>query len=188
MVEFYLYKGILPGYAWIFPFGDSKANIGLGMRLDKFRKEDNSLEQMLDVFLEIPAIKKRTSSTTSLNDIAKWQLNFGSKWDIQRSFDGALLIGDAAGLINPLTGGGIHNGIISAKLAADAVHMALSKNDVSRASFLEFEAQCTARMEKGMKSSYLIQRTLLTMPMVVDMLIRFGSARGDLAQTFVNKL
>ncbi len=188
MVEFYLYKGILPGYAWIFPFGDRKANIGLGMRLDKFRKEDNSLEQMLDIFLEIPAIKKRTNSHTSLNDVAKWQLNFGSKWDIQRAFHGALLIGDAAGLINPLTGGGIHNGIISAKLAADAVHSALSKNDVSREAFLDFEAQCTAKMQKGMKSSYLIQRTLLTMPMVVDMLVRWGSANGDLAQTFVNKL
>jgi geranylgeranyl reductase family protein len=188
LVEFYLYKGILPGYAWIFPYGDGKANVGLGMRLDKFRKEENSLEQMLDIFMEIPAIKKRTSSSTSFNGVAKWQLNFGSKWDIQRSFDGALLIGDAAGLINPLTGGGIHNGVISAKLAADAVHEALVNNDLSRASFLEFEAQCTAKMAKSMKSSYLIQRTLLAMPFVVDVLIRFGSANGNLAQTFVNKL
>jgi hypothetical protein len=43
-------------------------------------------------------------------------------------------------------------------------------------------------MAKSMKSSYLIQRTLLAMPLVVDVLIRFGSANGNLAQTFVNKL
>lgn len=158
------------------------------MRLDKFRGEENSLQQMLDVFLDIPAIKKRTSSSTSMSNIAQWQLNFGSKWDIPRSFDGAMLIGDAAGLINPLTGGGIHNGIISAKLAATAAHKALLSQDYSKAVFKEFEDACTKSMEKGMKSSFLIQRTLLTMPMIVDLLIRWGSSNGDLAQTFVNKL
>jgi geranylgeranyl reductase family protein len=188
MVEFYLYKGILPGYAWIFPFGERKANIGLGMRLDKFRKEDKSLKEMLDVFMEIPAIKKRTTGQTKIENIATWQLNFGSKWDIPRTFDGAILIGDAAGLINPLTGGGIHNGVVSAKIAADVIHEAFCENDFSRQRFLKYETACTEKMEKSMKQSYLIQRTLLNMPFVVDLLIRFGSANGDLAQTFVNKL
>ena len=36
-VEFFLYDDILPGYAWIFPIGENVANIGLGMRLDRFR-------------------------------------------------------------------------------------------------------------------------------------------------------
>lgn len=188
MVEFYLYKGILPGYAWIFPYGDGKANIGLGMRLDKFREEENSLEAMLDVFMDIPAIKKRTGSQTSLNNIATWQLNFGSKWDIKRTFDGAILVGDAAGLINPLTGGGIHNGVISAKIAAEVIHEALCKNDFSRERIFRYEAECTARMEKSMKRSHLIQRTLLNLPIVVDWLIRWGSSNGELAQTFVDKL
>jgi flavin-dependent dehydrogenase len=188
LVEFYLYKDILPGYAWIFPYGDGKANVGLGMRLDKFRTEEKNLEQMLDVFMEIPAIKKRTNSRTSISNMATWQLNFGSKWDIQRSFDGAILIGDAAGLINPLTGGGIHNGVISAKIAAEVIHEALLKNDFSRQSFLRYETECTDKMEKGMKRSFLIQRTLLNMPIVVDWLIRFGSARGEVTQTFVDKL
>lgn len=188
MVEFYLYKGILPGYAWIFPYGERKANIGLGMRLDKFRKEDKSLKEMLDVFMKIPAIKKRTTDRTTIENIATWQLNFGSKWDIPRTFDGAILIGDAAGLINPLTGGGIHNGVISAKIAADVIHEAFCENDFSKQRFLKYETACAEKMEKGMKQSYLIQRTLLNMPFVVDLLIRFGSANGDLAQTFVNKL
>jgi len=188
LVEFYLYKGILPGYAWIFPYGERRANIGLGMRLDKFRKEDKSLKEMLDVFMEVPAIKKRRNSQTRLENVATWQLNFGSKWDIQRTFDGAILIGDAAGLINPLTGGGIHNGVISAKIAAEVIHEAFCKNDFSRQRFLKYETECTNKMEKSMKQSYLIQRTLLNMPVVVDWLIRFGSANGDLAQTFVNKL
>lgn len=188
MVEFYLYKGILPGYAWIFPYGECKANIGLGMRLDKFREEESSLREMLDVFLEIPAIKKRTNGGTKISNVAQWQLNFGSKWDIPRAFDGAMLIGDAAGLINPLTGGGIHNGLVSAKLAANLAHKALVSGDFSKATFREYELLCAEEMKKGMRSSYLIQRTLLNLPFVIDMLVRWGSANGDLAQTFVNKL
>jgi menaquinone-9 beta-reductase len=188
LVEFYLYKDILPGYAWIFPYGDAKANIGLGMRLDKFRTESSSLEKMLDIFMEIPAVKKRSGTNMTINNVATWQLNFGSKWDIPRTFDGALLVGDAAGLINPLTGGGIHNGVISAKVAADVIHNAFCQNDFSKESFRDYEVTCTEKMEKGMKRSYLIQRTLLNMPVIVDWLIRFGSARGELAQTFVNKL
>jgi geranylgeranyl reductase family protein len=187
-VEFYLYKKILPGYAWIFPYGDGKANIGLGMRLDKFRKETNSLEDMLDVFMNIPAIKKRANGHTSLNDVAKWQLNFGSKWHVQRTFDGAILIGDAAGLINPLTGGGIFNGLISATVAAEIIHEALCKNDLSRQQLVLFESICTEKMEKNMKRSHLIQRLLTNMPIIVDLLIRWGSSNGQVAQTFVDKL
>jgi geranylgeranyl reductase family protein len=187
-VEFYLYKKILPGYAWIFPYGDGKANIGLGMRLDKFRKETNSLEDMLDVFMNIPAIKKRANGHTSLNDVAKWQLNFGSKWYVQRTFDGAILIGDAAGLINPLTGGGIFNGLISATVAAEIIHEAICKNDLSRQQLVLFESICTEKMEKNMKRSHLIQRLLTNMPIIVDLLIRWGSSNGQVAQTFVDKL
>lgn len=188
VVEFYLYKRILPGYAWIFPYGEGKANIGLGMRLDKFKKETSTLEEMLDIFMNMPDIKKRTNSHTSLNDIATWQLNFGSKWDIQRTFDGAILIGDAAGLINPLTGGGIFNGVISARTAADVIHKAFCKDDFSRERLIQYEEICTEKMLQSMKRSHLIQRLLTNAPFVVDLLIRFGSSRGQLAQTFVDKL
>ena len=54
-VEFYLYDEILPGYAWIFPAGENKANIGLGMRLDVFRKHNHDLKDMLQRFPGIAA-------------------------------------------------------------------------------------------------------------------------------------
>lgn len=78
-VEFYLYKAILPGYAWIFPLGEGRANIGLGMRLDKFRRMKQSLEEMLQNFLAMPAVKERLRHGGQLRDISTWQLNFGSQ-------------------------------------------------------------------------------------------------------------
>jgi geranylgeranyl reductase family protein len=186
-VEFYLYRGILPGYAWIFPLGEGQANLGLGMRLDKFRKSNRTLEEMVDVFLEMPSIKKRLSRGGDLQDISVWQLNFGSQ-DMKRAYNGALLIGDAAGLINPLTGGGIHNGLQSAIIAADVIDKGLTEDDVSYKRFQEYESILHDRMDKGMRKSYNIQRSLLRFPLWVDMLARLGGSNSTLAQTFVSKL
>jgi flavin-dependent dehydrogenase len=186
-VEFYLYKGILPGYAWIFPNGEGTANLGLGMRLDKFRDQEKDLEDMVDIFLEMPAIKKRLKRGGELNDTAVWQLNFGSQ-NMKRAYDGAVLVGDAAGLINPLTGGGIHNGLQSAKLAADAIHQAFLSNDFSYNSFEAYDSGIYEQMRGNMRKSYLIQRSLLHFPTWVDLLIRLGGSNGTVAQIFVDKL
>ena len=186
-VEFYLYRSILPGYAWIFPIGEGQANIGLGMRLDKFRGRAQSLEEMLDVFLEMPQIRARLKNGGILQDVAVWQLNFGSQ-DVRRAYDGALLIGDAAGLINPLTGGGIHNGLVSAKLASETISQAIRDDDTSLAGLRTFDEQCNNAMRYGMRRSYMMQRTLLYFPIWVDLLVRSTGSRSELAQTFVDKL
>ncbi len=186
-VEFYLYRGILPGYAWIFPIGEGKANLGLGMRLDKFREADKSLEKMVDIFLEMPAIKQRLKRGGDLNDIAKWQLNFGSQ-QMQRAYDGAILVGDAAGLINPLTGGGIHNGLQSAVEASSVIHEALLKDDTSLGQLASYDQRIEDRMKKSMRKSYFIQRTLLYFPIWVDALIKFGGSNNEVAKIIIDKL
>jgi geranylgeranyl reductase family protein len=58
MVEFYLYREILPGYSWIFPTEGGLANVGTGMRLDTFRKVKATCV-LLDQFLAMPAIAPR---------------------------------------------------------------------------------------------------------------------------------
>ncbi|MDX1615690.1 MAG: NAD(P)/FAD-dependent oxidoreductase [Candidatus Promineifilaceae bacterium] len=187
-VEFYLYKEILPGYAWIFPTAENEANIGLGMRLDKYRDMDESLEDILEVFMDMPAIRKRVRSDTKLRDVATWQLNFGSQNDIRRAFDGALLVGDAAGMINPLTGGGIHNSLQAAILAAQVAHEGLKARDVSYTRMHRYEQLCDETLQTSMRKSYLIQRVAMALPIWVDLLIRLGRSNSDLAQTFVSKL
>lgn len=187
-VEFYLYKKILPGYAWVFPTGKHRANIGLGMRLDHFRKHQSNLKQMLQEFLDMPAIKQRLKPGWRLHDVATWQLNFGSQKRMQHAFDGALLVGDAAGFINPLTGGGIHNSMISGELAARTIHEALQRGDTSRSALQVYESRCHEAMWDSMKRSYLIQMTLLRFPILVDVLVRRMRENSALAQTFLTKL
>lgn len=187
-VEFYLYDEILPGYAWIFPTGHNTANIGLGMRLDHFRSKKGNLKQMLQAFLEMPDVKSRLKRGGQLHDVAVWQLNFGSQPHLQHVYDGALLVGDAAGFINPLTGGGIHNAIISAQLAAQTVDDALQRADTSRRSMQVYEARVHEAMWSGMRRSYFIQRWLLRFPSLVDLIVTRLKGNSELAKIFLTKL
>lgn len=187
-VEFYMYKNILPGYAWIFPTGKNKANIGLGMRLDHFRKKKHDLKALLQEFLQMPAIKKRLLRGGQLRDVATWQLNFGSQKHLHHVFDGAMLVGDAAGFINPLTGGGIHNALVSAELAAQVADEALQANDFSRTYMQHYEQLCHDHMWQSMKNSYFMQRSFLRFPFLVDFLVKQMKENSRLAQTFLTKL
>lgn len=187
-VEFFLYREILPGYAWIFPIGQGRANIGLGLRLDHLRKHKLRLDKMLQDFLAMPLIKKRLKQGGQLRDIATWQLNFGSQKQLQHAFAGALLVGDAAGFINPLTGGGIHNALISARLAAQTAHEALKANDTSRERLRVYEERCQEEMWDSMKRSHLMQRAFLYFPFLIDWLVKWGKENSQLAQIFLTKL
>lgn len=187
-VEFYLYKEISPGYAWIFPTDDHSANIGLGMRLDIFRRMKTSLKTMLQEFLALPAIRDRLRNGHEMHDVATWQLNFGSQENLQHAFDGALLVGDAAGFINPLTGGGIHNGIVSAMYAAETIDEALRRGDTSREFLKTYEQRCHEEMWPGMKRSFFYQRLLMHSPGLVDVIARVFGRRNEIAKIFLSKL
>ncbi len=187
-VEFYLYKEILPGYAWIFPNGEEKANIGLGMRLDRYRKQGKKLEEMLDDFMEMPIVKARLKRGGEVRDISTWQLNFGSQKDLQHAYNGALLVGDAAGLINPLTGGGIDNAIISGVFAAQVIDDALKRGDVSREGLKIYEQMIADELWDGMRRSYYFQLMLNYTPFIIRWLLRHMSNNNSFTQTFLSKL
>lgn len=187
-IEFYLYKGIVPGYAWIFPIGEGKANVGLGMRLDIFRRQKRDLHEMLQIFLEMPAIKKRLKHGGQLRDVATWSLNFGSQKNLKHVYNGAMLVGDAAGFINPLTGGGIHNAIISGKFAAETIETALRQGNISAAALKIYEQRCHEEMWAGMRRSFFFQRLMGQFPFIVDILVSRMNANSQFAEAFLTKI
>ena len=138
--------------------------------------------------MDMPDIKKRLKNGGDLHDMATWQLNFGSQRNVQRAYDGALLIGDAAGFINPLTGGGISNALTSAKLAAETIHQAFLKEEFSREALRIYEDFCKKQLWPTMRQSYWLQRTLEFLPFVTDWICRRAQHDSAFAQTFMTKL
>lgn len=186
-VEFYLHQEILPGYAWIFPMGENKVNIGCGMRLDKFLQQPYTLEQLLAIFLGLPFMRERVRGDGRLQDPATWQLTCGSYKQLQRAYDGALLLGDAGWLIDPLTGGGIENGMMSALLAAQVAHQALQQGDCSRRTLQVYDRACRAALWPVMRRSYWIQRWVLRFPWLLDGLIKYARNHPHIAHVFLAK-
>lgn len=176
-VEGYLTKTTWPGYVWIFPLSEDKANIGLGMRMDKYIKCDKSLKQLLYEFLNMTKLKERLRNDWQLKHLSASPMNVGSQKNIQRVYDGAILVGDAAAWVNPLTGGGICNAIASGKIAGDVVHNAFRKNNFSRQFLSEYQTRCDKLMRTEILGSYIIQRSLSELPFLLDPILKIANSK-----------
>ena len=122
-MEIHFLDELLPGYFWIFPVGNGEANVGAGMVETQLQgrsggKKINLRRATYDLIANHPRFRERFAGATEVEGSFKgWQLPCGSE---RRPLagDGWMLVGDAAGLIDPFSGEGISNAMHSAKLAA----------------------------------------------------------------------
>lgn len=134
-IELHFVEEVLPGYFWVFPLDNGQANVGIGMRHDVLKKKKIDLKAALQTVIERPPFKARFEHAKPLEEPVGWNLPVGSTR--RKSYtDGCLLLGDAAGLIDPFTGEGIGNALYSARFAVETAKEAIAAHDVS-ASFLK---------------------------------------------------
>ena len=128
----YYSKELLPGYGWIFPVGPRTANVGVGIYVGELRRSNKKLRDILDDFIASAAtVRDRFRNARPLGRAIGWPLPVSSA-NRRTAFDGALLAGDAAALVDPLTGEGIWTALVSGRSAARAALRALAAGDVSR--------------------------------------------------------
>ena len=109
-----------PGYGWLFP-GPDGANLGLGVGLGHSRQHGHRAQQQLDAFC---AHLVRIGALESAPGSAVRQLGGWLKMGLVGTRPAAgkvLLVGDAAGLVNPLQGEGIAQALGSGGAAAQAI-------------------------------------------------------------------
>lgn len=120
-IELHFVKDFLPGYFWIFPLPNGYANVGVGMRSDMVsKKKVNLKEDMLRLIREYAPIRDRFLNAELEGPIRGYGLPLGSK-KRPLSGDGFILLGDAGSLIDPFTGEGIGNAMISGLKAAETI-------------------------------------------------------------------
>ena len=129
-IELHFVSDIIPGYFWIFPLENGTANIGLGMPHSEIKKQGRNLRQALKAVIEGPQFRERFAQAQPLEPAVGWNLPVGSTHRRAHGH-GYLLLGDAAGLIDPFTGEGIGNALFSARYAVAAAAQALQNGDVS---------------------------------------------------------
>jgi digeranylgeranylglycerophospholipid reductase len=130
------------GYVWIFPKGEGKANVGLGVQADLPRRT-NPIE-LLTRFVETQPNLTRGHAVTLVVGNVPVALP-----PARLVGDGVMLVGDAARQVDPLTGGGIINAMMAGRLAAQVAVEAIAARDVS-ANFLARYAEAW-RKARGSK-------------------------------------
>ncbi|HVM44189.1 MAG TPA: NAD(P)/FAD-dependent oxidoreductase [Gemmatimonadales bacterium] len=110
------------GYAWIFPKGPGVANVGLGVVT--LRGDGRTVRRYLDDYVARHFPHGTVTGLTVGGVISGATVK-------RTATDGLLLAGDAAHMINPLSGGGIINAMKAGRLAGRHAARALAEDDVS---------------------------------------------------------
>ncbi len=124
----YLHFGqqIAPGgYAWIFPKGVGVANVGLGivaLRAEPGVPARRYLDRYMSEYFPTGVRTGYTVGGVIVHPTVKRTVT-----------DGVVLCGDAAHMVNPLSGGGIVNAMKAGRLAAGVATAALAAGDTSAA-------------------------------------------------------
>ena len=134
-IEIHFLSDVLPGYFWIFPLANDRANVGVGMPSKWIRKKGINLrELLLHTVQNHPAIRHRFDTASLEGKIQGWGLPIYTKKE-PVSGDRFLLTGDAARLIDPFSGEGIGNALFSGMTAATAIEKALALQQYEAAFF-----------------------------------------------------
>lgn len=170
-IELHFFKDILPGYFWIFPLSDNKANVGIGILSSIVSKKKINLKETLQNLLKIhPHLKERFKDAWPLETIKGFGLPLGSR---KRNLSGErfLLTGDAAALIDPFTGEGIANAIRSGRVAALHTIKCFENNNFSSAFNKSYDREIYRRMWKEFQISRTLQK-LVRYPMLFNMVVK----------------
>ena len=163
----------LKGYAWAFPSKDDLINIGIGMPLNLFKKDDMDINKMLDSF--ITTLESKGVVVNNLRMEKSYMLPFASSRP-KLSHDKIALVGDAGSMINPMSGEGIFYGMEAGYLLAKETFSSFnSKNENElNQNLKKYEKKLNQRFGKHFLSCTLA-RFILQSPFMTKRLLRIAS-------------
>ena len=180
-LNFFLDRRVLPGYGWIFPGGSpgAPANVGLGMRLTALRSRREKMRALFDYFtgpesLAWPHLRgARLVSPPAI---------FPLLMDLPRGCrqtGAVLLAGDAANLIDPLTGEGVAYALESGFAAAACISGVLRSGRL--ADLAAYESDIRRNLHRDFLGAYLL-RQMLVQPWGNGLMVRLLRRNEALAR------
>ena len=118
---------LLPGYGWLFPVAGGRINLGAGL-LNTFKGfKSISAQRLFNAFATMLPPELGLDEEHAEGKILSGPLPMGMN-RVPQAVPGLLLVGDAAGAVNPFNGEGIAYAIETAEMAAEVTHEALVKD------------------------------------------------------------
>jgi geranylgeranyl reductase family protein len=182
-IELHFLEDLLPGYLWIFPMEDGFANVGLEILFEKMKAAPDSLSAMLQQIIQShPSLSPRFAGAEMTGKIEAHGLPLGPD-PKAISGDGFLLAGDAASLVDPFTGEGIGNAMVSGEIAAVMIREAFAANDLSTEFLKQYDERIKRRLGRELKTSHRIQE-LCSHSALFNLVVKRANRNKELKEMF----
>jgi len=155
--DFYLGKVAPGGYVWVFPKGEGLANVGIGVQVSQVTNPADARTYLDRWIQKHPGYAKGKTI-----DMVGGGVSISAPLR-QTVADGLMLVGDAARMIDPLTGGGIANGCIAGKICGTVAAEAVAARDPSKEFLQRYEKGWRARLEEKLYRNWLAKEKLVTL-------------------------
>ena len=139
------------GYAWVFPKGNGKANVGLGVQADLLSDPDTALVYLKRFIAARPALAQGYPVTLVAGNAPV------ALPPAPMVTDGLMLVGDAARQVDPLTGGGIVNAMAAGRMAAEVAAAAIAAGDTSAGFLGRYEERWRQGVGRKMRRNYRLR-------------------------------
>ena len=158
--ELHFIKGLLPGYFWIFPIKDNMANVGLGALSADISKQKINLRKVFhDTINTVEYLKERFKNAEQVGQLEGFGLPLGSR-KVTMSGDNFMLCGDAASLIDPLSGEGIGQAMVSGRYAGWQAKKCFDQNNFSSTFMKKYDKQVYDKFWVRHRKNYFIQQII----------------------------
>lgn len=132
ILEIYFDNDLAPrGYFWIFPKGERRANVGIGIGGDQERTAKSYLDEWIENH-------KERFKDASIIEVNTGGIPVGGFLEDMVD-DRIMLVGDAARQVNPIHGGGLREAMMAADIASDIIEEAFEKKKFSKEFLKKYE-------------------------------------------------
>lgn len=155
--DFYLGNAIAPeGYLWIFPKGERTANVGIGISGRRSR-DGSRAKDYLDRFVakNFPDGKMIEAIVGGVPVCRPLECTVA---------DGLMVVGDAARVVDPITGGGIGNALFTGRLAGQVASDCIAAGDCSKEALMAYDTGWrNSKMGASIERNYRIKEYFVTL-------------------------
>ncbi len=170
----------LPGYGWVFPLSPTAANVGAGFSPRAWFRNRGpaTAAKALESFLCLPSMQAMLGSVRQIGPVKGYPLrtDFATAPTFAKR---VVLVGEAAGLVNPLTGEGIDYALESGRIAAEHLALTFAEGEFSGQNLERYDYLLRQRFQRLFCFCEAV-RTLFLNRLCLNWLIRWAARRPDL--------
>lgn len=173
-IELHYKKEYFPGYLWIFPMANGVCNVGFGGAIGKLKTQQKTIQEIMHQWIAgDKELSKRFAGARMISPLQGGLIPYNSN-SFNCSGNGFMICGDAASLIDPISGGGIGSAMLSGRLAALQAIDCVKTQDFSERATKQYEDALKKRIQREMKNRLRVQKAITRFPFLLNVLSFVG--------------